>query len=333
MREQKVNWGILSTAKIATTKVIPALQISTNGVVAAIASRHKATAQETAQTLDIETHYGSYEALLNDPKIDAIYNPLPNHMHVEWTIKALQAGKHVLCEKPIGMNATEAETLLKAVKQFPNLKVMEAFMYRFQPQWGKIKQIISDGTLGEIMHIQSHFSYHNTDPKNIRNIAEVGGGALMDIGCYCISLSRAIYETEPIAVLAQMTKNPISRTDIITSAMLKFTDNKTASFTCATKMAPHQQADIFGTKGHLRIEIPFNQPSNKPLHLYITTEDSAVTLTIPPSDQYTKEGEAFAQAILQNTAVPTPLVDALHNMVVIDAIKESAQSNTETPIK
>lgn len=329
MMARKIKWGILSTAKIATEKVIPALQASNNGVVTAISSRNTTVAQEVAQKLGINTYYGSYEELLADSNLDAIYNPLPNHMHIEWTIKALKAGKHVLCEKPIGMDTDEAKTLLEATKSYPHLKVMEAFMYRFQPQWEKIKSLVADGSLGDIMHIQSHFSYYNTDPKNIRNIAEVGGGALMDIGCYCISLSRGIFESEPYVVSAQSTINPISETDIITSGMMTFNNNKTASFTCATQMSPHQQADIFGTKGHLRIEIPFNQPFNKQVHLYLTTTGSSETLTIPPSNQYTKEGEAFAKAILENTEVPTPLSDALKNMKVIDAIKMSSRTKSE----
>lgn len=323
---QKIKWGVLSTAKIALQKVIPALQKSQYCEVSAIASRSLEKASQAAHDLTITKHYGSYEELLNDPEIDAIYNPLPNHMHVYWTMKALEAGKHVLCEKPIGMNTEEARALAEALKNFPNLKVMEAFMYRFHPQWKKVFELVNSGAIGEVKTMQSFFFYFNIDPQNIRNQADIGGGALMDIGCYCVSFPRFIFGEDPVQVVGHMEFDPVMKTDHLTMGMLQFPSGKTASFTCSTQLIPFQQTNIFGHEGHICIQIPVNAPPNASTQVTLRTPEKTETFTFPPVDQYSLQGDAFSLAIIQNTPVPTPLTDAIGNMKVIDGLVESAQN-------
>lgn len=317
---KKVKWGILSTAKIGREKVIPALQKAENCEVVAIASRNLDQAQKTAELLNIPKAYGSYEALLADPEIDAIYNPLPNHLHLEYSLNTLKASKHLLCEKPIGMNANEAQTLVNEAAKYPNLKVMEAFMYKFHPQWIKVKELVSKGSIGKIKHIQTFFSYNNTDMNNIRNIAEVGGGALMDIGCYCISFPRFILEKEPISVKGEQTIDPVSKTDILSSGILTFDENVTASFTCSTKLFPYQRTHIFGDKGRIEIDFPCNAPLDEETKISISTHDGEDILKFK-ANQYTLQCQAFADAILNNKPVPHSIEDAYWNMKVIDAIK------------
>lgn len=255
-----VRWGILSTAKIGLDKVIPAMQRGRHSLVAAISSRNLDKAQAAAKRLNIPQAYGTYEELLADPQVDAIYNPLPNHLHVEWSIKALAAGKHVLCEKPIALTAAEGQKLVDSARAHPRLKVMEAFMYRHHPQWQKAREIVATGGIGELRTIQCFFSYFNDDPGNIRNQAEIGGGGLMDIGCYAISLSRFIFGAEPMRVCGTVDFDPSLKTDRMASAILDF-GRGTATFTCSTQLSPYQRVNILGTSGRVEIEIPFNAPS------------------------------------------------------------------------
>ena len=324
---RKVRWGVLSTAKIGTEQVIPAMQLGKYCKIAAIASRDLDKAQAAARQLGIPKAYGSYEELLADPDIDAIYNPLPNHLHVPWSIRALNAGKHVLCEKPIGLTAAEAQQLLDAARKRPQLKVMEAFMYRHHPQWQRARQLVVEGKIGDLRTIQSFFSYYNVDPGNIRNIAEIGGGGLMDIGCYLISLSRFIFGTEPRRVCGIVEYDPQFKTDRLTSGMLDF-GRGTSTFTCSTQLVPYQRVNIFGTEGRVEIEIPFNAPPDQPCkmwHQYGTKVDEIV---LDVCNQYTIQGDLFSQAVLSDTEVPTPLEDAVANMRVIEALIRSARSGT-----
>ncbi len=321
----KIRFGILSTAKIGVDKVIPAMQRGKLTEVVAIASRDGAKAQVAAARLDIGKSHGSYEALLADPDIDAIYNPLPNDMHVAWSIAALQAGKHVLVEKPIGLTAAEGRELLAAAKKFPQLKIMEAFMYRHHPQWQLARRVVSEGGIGQLRTIQTFFSYFNDDPNNIRNIAAVGGGALPDIGCYPISLSRFIFAAEPTRVLGVMEYDPRFQTDRLTSAVLDF-GRGTSTFTCGTQLAPYQRVNIFGTQGRFEIEIPFNAPPDRPCKVWHARGQLIEEITLEVADQYTLQGDLFAAAIQNNTAVPTPLEDAVANMEVIEAIVRSAKN-------
>lgn len=320
---KRVRWGILSTAKIGTQKVIPAMQRSDLCEIVAISSRDQAAADEAARELGISKAYGSYEALLADPEIDAIYNPLPNHLHVPWSIRALESGKHVLCEKPLGMTEADAEKLLVAAASFPTLKVMEAFMYRHHPQWQKARQLVDSGEIGELRSVQSSFSYFNTDANNIRNSVSAGGGALMDIGCYCISVPRFIFGSEPQRVCAWVEHDPTFGTDRLASGLLDF-GSGTATFTCSTQLTPYQRVNILGTAGRVEIEIPFNAPPDKPCRIWHEKSGETKEIAFDVCDQYTIQGDLFSQAILDNTAVPTPLCDGVANMRVIERIKQSA---------
>jgi predicted dehydrogenase len=323
----KVRWGVLSTAKIGTQKVIPAMQAGQYCAVTAIASRDPEKARQTASQLGIPKAYSSYEELLTDPEVDAVYNPLPNHLHVPWSIKALEAGKHVLCEKPIALTAAEAQDLLDAAHEHPQLKVMEAFMYRHHPQWQRTQQLVAQGEIGDLRTIQSFFSYYNVDPNNIRNLAGMGGGGLMDIGCYCISLSRFIFDGEPHRVSGIVEYDPGFQVDRLVSAVLDF-GRGTATFTCATQLSPYQRVNIFGTAGRVEIEIPFNAPTDRPCRMWHQHGSETDEILLDVCNQYTIQGDLFSQAVLNDTDVPTPLEDAVANMKVIEAIVRSAESGT-----
>jgi predicted dehydrogenase len=324
---RKIKWGILSTAHIGVAKVIPAMQRCEFAEITAIASRSLEKAQAAAGQLGIARAYGSYEVLLADPEIEAIYNPLPNHLHVNWSIRALEAGKHVLCEKPIGLSAAEGQELLDAAARFPRLKIMEAFMYRHHPQWQLARRLVDEGKIGDLRTIQSFFSYFNNDPGNIRNQAEIGGGALMDIGCYSISLSRFIFGREPQRVFGVVEFDPQLQVDRLTSGVLDF-GSGTSTFSCSTQLVSYQRVNIFGSKGRVEIEIPFNAPPDRPCRLWHQVGDQVTELTVEVCDQYTIQGDLFSQAILNESAVPTPLGDAIANMKVIEAVFASGKKGT-----
>ena len=297
--------------------------------IAAIASRDLHKAKETAQQLGIRKAYGSYDELLADPQIDAIYNPLPNQMHVPWSIKAAEAGKHVLCEKPVSLTVAEARTLLEA-QQRTGVKIGEAFMVRTHPQWLRTLEIVGSGRIGELRSIQGFFSYFNTDPTNIRNMPEAGGGALMDIGCYAINVSRFLFGEEPVRVFGVAERDPMMKIDRLTSGILDFPSGQSI-FTCSTQLVPYQRIQIFGTKGRIEIEIPFNAPTDRPCRILIDNGrdvfGSGITIeTFPICDQYTIQGDAFSRSILEGTEVPVPIGDAVKNMAVIEAIFRSAVS-------
>lgn len=326
---KKLRFGVLSTANIGLKKVIPAMQQGELTTVAAIASRDLAKAREAAAALDIPTAYGSYEELLADPNIDAIYNPLPNQLHVPLTVKAAEAGKHVLCEKPLSMTVAEAETLL-GVRERTGVKICEAFMIRSAPQWLRVRQLLDEGRIGELRAVNAHFSYHNVNPANIRNHVETGGGGVYDIGCYCIQASRFAFKQEPRRVVALLDRDPQMGTDRLASAILDFPSGQ-AIFTCGTQLIPYQRVHFLGTRGRIELEIPFNAPPDRPVRLFIdSTGDLAgggiTTEVFPACDQYTLQGEAFAKALRENTEVPVPLEDSIGNMAVIEAIFSSARS-------
>jgi predicted dehydrogenase len=323
----KVRWGILSTSDLALTKVIPAMQEGQYSEITAIASRSLEKAQAAAAQLHIATAYGSYEELLNDPNIDAIYNPLPNHLHIPWSIKALQAGKHVLCEKPLSMTAAEAQVLVDAAQQYPRLKVMEAFMYRMHPQWQRARELVKEGAVGELRTIHSFFSYYLDDPTNIRNILEVGGGAMMDIGCYAISFARFIFDAEPKRIMGIVEFDTKLKTDRLASGILDF-GNGTSTFTCSTQLSPYQRVNIYGTTGRIEIEIPANAPVDRPCRIWLERDGKIEEISFPISNQYTLQGDLFSQAVLNDTAVPTPIEDGVANMKAIEAIFNSAKNGT-----
>ena len=321
---KKINWGILSTAKIGIEKVIPAMQQGKLNEIVAIASRTHESAREAAKNLKIPKAFGSYQDLLDDTSIDAVYIPLPNHMHVPWTIKALAANKHVLCEKPIALTATEAKELLKETEKFPHLKVMEAFMYRHHPQWIQALELINGGGIGMVKTVHSFFSYYNDDPENIRNMVDIGGGGLMDIGCYCISLARLIFDEEPQRVFGKIEYDPGFETDRICSGILDFVQG-TSTFTCSTQLVPYQRVNVFGTKGRIEIEIPFNAPPDKPCKMLFQNNEIIEEIEIKICDQYTIQGDLFSLAVLKNEKVPTPIEDAVENMKVLEAVIQSAE--------
>jgi predicted dehydrogenase len=310
----KIRWGVLGVAKIATTKVIPAMQRASNVEVLGIASRDLSKAQAAAEQLGISRAYGSYEELLADPSIDAIYNPLPNHLHVPMSIRAAEAGKHVLCEKPIALSVAETRELI-AARDRAGVKIGEAFMARTHPQWLRAAELVREGRIGELRVVSGYFSYFNRDPLNVRNIADIGGGGIMDIGCYPITLSRMIFAAEPLRVHAFLDRDPEFKTDRLASVILEYPQGH-ASFTCSTQMVPYQKMHIFGTTGRIEIEIPFNAPPDKPTRIFVNEEVEE----FPVCDQYTIQGELFSRAILENTEVPVPLEDALKNMAVIEKI-------------
>jgi predicted dehydrogenase len=328
---RKIQWGVLSTARIGTEKVIPAMQLGKYCQVTAIASRTLEKAQAAASQLGIPKAYGSYEEVLADPDIDAVYIPLPNHLHISWSITALKAGKHVLCEKPIGLTTTEAQELIEVAKKYPQLKVMEAFMYRHHPQWQRARQLVLQGEIGELRTIQSFFSYYNVDPNNVRNKSEIGGGGLMDIGCYNISLSRFILGAEPQRACGIMEYDPQFKVDRLTSGMLDFGE-RTSTFTCATQLVPYQRVNIFGTEGRVEIEIPFNAPPDQPCKMWHQQGTKVEEIVLDICDQYAIQGDLFSQAVLNDTDLSTPLDDAVANMRVIEALIRSAKSGTWVPI-
>jgi predicted dehydrogenase len=326
----KIRWGVLGVAKIATVKVIPAMQRGTLTEIAAIASRDLAKAENAARELGIPKAYGSYEDLIADPTIDAIYNPLPNHLHVPWSVKAAEAGKHVLCEKPIALTIGETNELI-AARDRTGVKIGEAFMVHVHPQWLRTLEIVRSGEIGDLRAFNCVFSYNNRDPHNIRNIAEIGGGTLMDIGCYPIHTSRWIFGEEPRKVSALIDRDPAFGTDRLVSAILDYPSGQ-ATFLCSTQMTPFQRMTFYGTAGRVEVEIPVNAPPDKETRIFVQTTELR-TETFPVCDQYTLQGDAFSRAILGQGDVPVPLENALKNMAVIDALFRSARSGSwEAPL-
>jgi predicted dehydrogenase len=326
---KKLRIGVLSTANIGLKKVIPAMQQGELTTVTAIASRDLGKARDAAAALNIPTAYGSYEELLADPNIDAIYNPLPNQLHVPLTVKAAEAGKHVLCEKPLSMTAAEAKTLLE-VRARTGVKICEAFMIRSAPQWLRVRQLLEEGRIGELRAVNVHFSYHNINPANIRNRMETGGGGVYDIGCYCIQASRFAFKQEPRRVVALIERDAQTGTDRLASAILDFPSGQ-AIFTCSTQLIPYQRVHFLGTRGRIELEIPFNAPNDRPTRLFVDatgdlTFNGVATETFPAADQYTLQGDTFARAIFENSEVPVTLEDSIGNMAVIDAIFRSGTS-------
>ncbi len=323
-RSDLVRWGVLSTADIALTKVIPGLRRSKRGEVLAIASREDGKAAAVAAQLGIPRSYGSYEALLADPEVDAVYVPLPNHLHARWTIAAARAGKHVLCEKPLALTAAEAQRMVDACRD-AGVLLMEAFMYRQHPSWIAARQLVETGRIGRLQVVDSWFSYFNDDPGNIRNSLEMGGGALYDIGCYCINLSRMLFGSEPVDVQSAIVRDPGLGVDVVTSGILKFTDGL-ATFTCSTRVETDQRVDIYGTDGRISIEIPFNIPPDRPTRVFVTAggdppvAPATETLTFEPADPYACEADRLADAILYGDTLPFEPEDAVANLRVIEAV-------------
>jgi predicted dehydrogenase len=326
----RLRLGILSTADIARSKVVPAMQRADRCEVVAIASRDAARAGAVADELGIPHAHGSYEALLADPDVEAVYIPLPNHLHAEWTIAAARAGKHVLCEKPLALTADDAQRAVDVCRA-ERVRVMEAFMYRLHPSWVAVRQLVAAGRIGRLLAVESWFSYYNDDPRNIRNIREFGGGALYDIGCYSVNLSRMLFGGEPTRVRATSVLDPTNGTDVLTSGILEFGDG-VATFTCSTRAEDDQRVHVYGTEGRISIGIPFNIPPDRPTEVYLTAGgDPPVAphtevLTFEPADPYTVETQQFAAAVLDDLPTPVPPEDAVANLRVIEQILRAAGS-------
>lgn len=323
----RIRWGILGTATIAREALIPALRKAPycqHAEIVAIASRQIDKAKEVAEQFEIPKAHGSYETLLDDPDIDAVYLPLPNHLHVPYAIRALEAGKHVLCEKPIGLSVAEAKQLVEVAGQHPHLKVMEAFMYRFHPQWQWARQVVEEGRIGPLRTIHSFFSFHDDNPESILNHREWGGGGLMDIGCYSLSLSRFLFHAEPQQVVGILKEDPQFGVDCLTSGVLQFAAG-TSTFTCSTQLAPYQRVHLLGANGRLELETPFIPPTDRPCRAWLEVDESLEEVRFDPCDHYGIQADLFARAILDDTAVPTPLEDAVANMVVLEAIVRSGE--------
>jgi predicted dehydrogenase len=321
----KVRFGVLGCAAIAVHKVIPAMQRSEHCEVVAIGSRDADRAAETATQLGIARSHGSYEGVLDDDAVEAVYIPLPNHLHAEWTMRTAAAGRHVLCEKPLGMDSAEVVKMIEACRD-ARVLLVEAFMYRQHPMWLRAHELVAEGAIGDLRAIQAVFTYFNTDPANIRNIASFGGGAVMDIGCYPINVARWFFGAEPASVSAAVRRDPQFGTDVLTSALLDFDGGRQASFTCSTQLEPDQHVTLLGTSGRLEVEIPFNIPPDRPTRLVLASggeppvAPGLTELEIPTCDPYTAQGDAFARAVREGGPAPAPAEDALGNMRVIDQI-------------
>jgi predicted dehydrogenase len=325
---KKVRWGVLGVASIAVRRAIPGMQHGEWSEVTAIASRDLDKAQEAARKLGVPKAYGSYEELLADPEIDAIYNPLPNDLHVPWSIKAAEAGKHVLCEKPLSITVADARRLL-AARDRTGVKIGEAFMVRTHPRWLRARHLVRAGRIGELRSISGQFSYFNRDPANIRNIRESGGGALLDLGCYPITLSRFMYGEEPVRAFGAIDRDPASGTDCLTSAILEFPSGQ-STFTCSTQLVHFQRMQFLGTKARMEIQYPINPPNGQPSHILIDEAKlpgpGIETETFEYADQFTIQGDAFSKAIRENGEVPVPVEDAICNIAVLEAVFRSAES-------
>jgi len=327
---RKVKWGILSSASIAIRRVIPAMLQCEWAEISAIASRSLDKAKAAASQFSIPKAYGSYEELFADSEIEAIYNPLPNHLHVEWSIRAASHGKHVLCEKPLSRNVAEARRLLEARDKF-GVKIGEAFMVRTHPQWLRTRELVRGGGIGKLRSAFGFFSYFNADPANPRNVAEFAGGALMDIGCYPIKTTRFVFGEEPVRVYGCIERDPRFQTDRLTSAILEYPSGQ-CIFTASTQLVYYQKMQFFGTEGRIDVEIPFNAPTDNPTRIFIDNGrdlyagGSLVTESFDICNQFTIQGDLFSKAIRENGEVPNPLEDSIGNMAVIDAILRSAES-------
>jgi predicted dehydrogenase len=317
--------GILSVSGFFQKKIAIPVAKSPMIEIAAIASRSEDKAKKAASEYNIRKAYGSYEALLADPSIEAVYIPLPNHLHAQFIKKAADAGKHIICEKPIALNVQEAEESI-AYAHKKGVKVMEAFMYRFHPQWQHARELIRMKEIGKVQLVQCIFTYNNTDPSNIRNQAEAGGGAIMDIGCYAVSSSRFLLGAEPKRVISLTQYDQNFGTDILSTGILDFGDSR-AEYTIGTQTFPYQRVNVYGSGGVISVEIPFNTPADVETQLTVTNSIGTREVLFAPEDQYILEFEAFARAIKEDTEVPTPASDAIANMKVLDALVKSAREN------
>jgi predicted dehydrogenase len=319
-----VRWGVLGIGKHFVQRVFPPLRESPLLEVAAVASRDPGRARETAASLGIPTAYGSYEELLADRGLEAVFIALPNHLHAEWIRRAADAGKHVLCEKPLAMDAGQAQSCLEHCRR-KGARLMEAFMYRFHPQWRRAVELVRSGEIGEVRSVHTGFGYFNTSPSNIRNILEVGGGALRDIGCYAVSVARLLFQGEPRRVVSLVSRDPGFKTDVLSTAILDFGEGR-ATFTVGTLLYSHQGVEVVGTAGRISVHLPFNAFPDAPMRITVSTSVGVREPVLPAVDQYGLEFEAFSRALREDLPVPIPPEDAVSNQRVLDALFASERS-------
>jgi predicted dehydrogenase len=333
---RKIQWGVLSTANIGIKRVIPAILSGTRGAVAAIASRNPSSAAEIAARFAIPRSYGNYQALLDDPEVEAIYNPLPNHLHVEWTVRALEAGKHVLCEKPLGLNAAETQAIV-AARDRSQKCVIEAFMVRYHPQWHRVRALVHAGRIGTVQAIQSAFLFTVLDPNNVRNQADIGGGALYDVGCYPLVTARYVFGSEPTRAIALIKRDAELGVDTLTSGLLEFPGGGQLLFSSAMRLANFQRVTILGTEGRIDIPVPFTPGKDHLCRLAIDSGKSLDGTSVefedfPAVDQYVLQCDSAAAVFRGETPQEFPIEDAIANMRAIDALYRSAVSGRwETP--
>jgi predicted dehydrogenase len=327
---KELRWGVLSTARIAEEKAVPGIMNAARCRLVAVASRDRARGAAFGERFGLERVHGSYEALLADPDVDAVYIPLPNHLHVDWSIAAARAGKHVLCEKPLALTAADAQRVVDAAAE-AGVLVMEAFMYRLHPSWVAVRQIVASGEIGDLVSVQSWFSFFNDDASNIRNVRKFGGGALYDVGCYCVNLSRMLFGGEPVRIVGAVVRDPDNGVDILSSGLLEF-DRGQATFGCSIRAEDDQRVHVHGTKGRISIAIPFNIPADRPAEIHLTSggdppvSPHTETRAFGPADSYAIEAERFATAVLDGEPLPTPADDAVANARVIDALFADADA-------
>ena len=327
---RKLQWGVLSTANIGIKRIIPAIQGGEHGTIAAIASRDARRAADVATRFSIPRSYGSYQELLADPAIEAVYNPLPNHLHVQWTVKALDAGKHVLCEKPLGLNAAETQAIV-AARDRSGRRVIEAFMVRYHPQWHRVRELIRAGRIGEVRAIHSAFLFTQLDPSNVRNQADTGGGALYDVGCYPLVTARYVYGAEPTRAIALIDRDAKSQIDALTSGLLEFPGGRQLVFSCALQLATFQRVTILGTEGRIEIPVPFTPSKDQPSRIAIDNGKSldgtsAQYEELPAVDQYGLQCDSVVGVFRGEAPQEFPIEDGIANMRVIDALSRSAAS-------
>jgi predicted dehydrogenase len=328
-----VVWGVLGTARIAIEHVLPAMQASPWIELRAIASRSQAAASAAARRFGLARAYGAYDELIADPEIEAIYNPLPNHLHVPLTLRAAAAGKHVLCEKPLALSAAEAQTLREAAR---NVHIEEAFMVRHHPQWQRVRDLVQRGRIGTLRAVQVFFSYFNDDPGNIRNQVEIGGGALYDIGCYAVLCGRYLFEAEPRRAIALIDRDPALGTDRTTSALLDFDAGRQLAFTVSTQSTPYQRVQAVGTRGRIEVRVPFNAPHDTAMCIAVDTDgaldgSTLVTESLPVANQYRLQAEAFSRRVRGEAAPGWGLDDAIAQLRVMDALWRSERSGRWEP--
>ena len=327
---QKIRWGVLGVSKFAVEKIIPAMKGCHEAEITAIASRDGAKARAAAAEVGLAKAFGSYEEMLADPEIDVVYNPLPNHLHVPLSVRAAEAGKHVLCEKPLALDAAECAALL-AARDRCGVVIGEAFMVAVHPQWLRAREILRSGEIGGPVAMQTAFSYFNRDAANIRNVASYGGGALMDIGCYAVFTARFVLDEEPETAQALMRVDPEFKVDVLCSGCCGFLQR--TGFTCGTQQIPFQRTQIFGEKGRIEIEIPFNAPPDRPARIFVEAGGTLRTEELPVCNQYTIQGDLFSMAVRAGAAPPVTLESSLSNMQVIDALFRAAETGRAEPVE